>query len=508
MLCCQLSLAQESFINGLYLGNGCRIIEAPKSKRYNPKKHEDISNYTPEALLDQRQNTLWSSSEDSKYPYVFVFELADEFQVQSLYFNNKSEEYEEGASAKRVKVEFSTTSAEDGFEEVLDIKLNANESNSIRFDDHKVRWVKLIILSNHGHKELVQLRSFQAMGSYTKVYSDNRNVEGTWQSNWGWVSLIRVQNNKYVGCYEFEDGEIVEGNIKHGRKLDFVWEEKSISNKGWAQLAICQGETRICGLWGKDNWKSNGKPIFGIWDFVKTSNIPKSCAIEVEKDSITTDTVINEPPLKSQFFLDLQLRDKDSDEPIAGATVALLSSDGNTSYTETTDNEGKIKLTIDENEYSLTIQKEGFLKVSEKLNYIKINPTESNQLPIWKARYTMNSLKVGDSFQLENIEFQRGKYTLLEESYPELNHLVDLLNEHPNMKIRVEGHTDNQGSSRLNKILSEQRVESVRDYLIEKGIKPKRIDGIGYGGTRPIADNRDPELRRKNRRVEIVILEL
>jgi OOP family OmpA-OmpF porin len=82
-----------------------------------------------------------------------------------------------------------------------------------------------------------------------------------------------------------------------------------------------------------------------------------------------------------------------------------------------------------------------------------------------------------------------------------------MLGQKETLKIRVDGHTDNQGDSHLNKILSIDRAKNVRDYLVAGGIDAERISFKGWGDTQAIVTNGTPESRQKNRRVEIVILE-
>lgn len=78
-----------------------------------------------------------------------------------------------------------------------------------------------------------------------------------------------------------------------------------------------------------------------------------------------------------------------------------------------------------------------------------------------------------------------------------------MLSANPTLKIIVEGHTDNVGSSPSNKTLSEQRALSVKTALVNKGIPAERIEAVGYGQDVPVADNSTEEGRTKNRRVEI-----
>ncbi|MGS2740693.1 OmpA family protein [Sinomicrobium sp. M5D2P17] len=103
----------------------------------------------------------------------------------------------------------------------------------------------------------------------------------------------------------------------------------------------------------------------------------------------------------------------------------------------------------------------------------------------------------------KTILFDTGKATIKTESAEVLDQIMSVLNEYPNSKFTVEGHTDSTGSAALNQKLSEQRAESVRKYLAEKGINPSRLSSIGFGKDKPIATNATAAGRKENRRVEI-----
>jgi outer membrane protein OmpA-like peptidoglycan-associated protein/Tol biopolymer transport system component len=113
--------------------------------------------------------------------------------------------------------------------------------------------------------------------------------------------------------------------------------------------------------------------------------------------------------------------------------------------------------------------------------------------------------EVGSKIKLNNIFFAQSKYYLRENSYPELLRLVKILKEYPQVEIRLEGHTDNQGDPALNLKLSLDRVNEVKKYLVQKGIAGRRITAEGFGDTKPIASNEQEETRKLNRRVEFVI---
>ena len=80
-----------------------------------------------------------------------------------------------------------------------------------------------------------------------------------------------------------------------------------------------------------------------------------------------------------------------------------------------------------------------------------------------------------------------------------------MLYDHADIEIRIEGHTDSQGSSSYNLRLSQDRAASVRAYLIQQGIAPDRMESVGFGEERPVDTNDTPEGRAVNRRVEFHI---
>lgn len=102
------------------------------------------------------------------------------------------------------------------------------------------------------------------------------------------------------------------------------------------------------------------------------------------------------------------------------------------------------------------------------------------------------------------VNFDRGKASILPESEPVLAEVQKLLEARPDLKVRIEGHTDNSGSPAVNQPLSQKRAAAVMGWLIAKGIDPDRLTAQGYGDSKPIADNSTSEGRAKNRRVELV----
>ncbi len=117
-------------------------------------------------------------------------------------------------------------------------------------------------------------------------------------------------------------------------------------------------------------------------------------------------------------------------------------------------------------------------------------------------------LEKGQTVRMNNIFFETAKYELLEDSYVELNRVVELLNQNPKLHILIEGHTDNVGDNSSNKILSGNRANAVFEYLTNRGIDKSRLKVKGYGESKPISDNSTEEGRKQNRRVQFKILEM
>ncbi len=109
-------------------------------------------------------------------------------------------------------------------------------------------------------------------------------------------------------------------------------------------------------------------------------------------------------------------------------------------------------------------------------------------------------------FQLDNVQFQTGSAQLSDLSAYELQNLADFMKENVDLKIEVQGHTDNTGDEDANIALSQSRADQVAGFLTKAGISPDRVISKGYGSSVPVESNDTEEDRAKNRRVQIEIL--
>ncbi|RXG33061.1 Thrombospondin type 3 repeat-containing protein [Leeuwenhoekiella marinoflava DSM 3653] len=109
--------------------------------------------------------------------------------------------------------------------------------------------------------------------------------------------------------------------------------------------------------------------------------------------------------------------------------------------------------------------------------------------------------------QVRTVLFDLNKATIRAESYEALNAVAETMNEYPNTRFLIEGHTDSQGSDAYNLKLSDERAASVKDYLIKQGLPATRLSSEGFGESKPVATNATAAGRQQNRRVEISLIE-
>lgn len=198
-----------------------------------------------------------------------------------------------------------------------------------------------------------------------------------------------------------------------------------------------------------------------------------------------------------------RIRDKVTGKPIENAQLIFTDLEsGKEIHTIESNKQGRYFAVLPANsDYALSVQQEGYLFHSE--NFALKNEGRETA---FKLDVDLSPLESGSVITLKNVFFNSDSYELRSESYPELNSIVTLLTENQELKISLDGHTDNEGDPGYNQKLSEDRAKAVRDYLIQEGIDASRLQYKGYGESQPIADNANPDGRQQNRRTELRIL--
>lgn len=200
--------------------------------------------------------------------------------------------------------------------------------------------------------------------------------------------------------------------------------------------------------------------------------------------------------LKNVIILRGSILNEKTNQPI----MANLTFQSSASLSTSSGADGRYQIQIPTiTEYVLVLEAPGYIGRVEKLN---IQTLEMKEI---QMNFKLQPIEVGTTVNLKSVLFQQSTAILLEESYDELNMVVDFMKINPKVEIELAGHTDNRGISVHNVKLSQERVDNVKKYLVSKGIESKRITGKGYGGIKPIADNNAEETRKLNRRVEFII---
>jgi outer membrane protein OmpA-like peptidoglycan-associated protein len=148
------------------------------------------------------------------------------------------------------------------------------------------------------------------------------------------------------------------------------------------------------------------------------------------------------------------------------------------------------------------------IRKSLKVAAIPVNPPLQSAETISPQAETKRLAWIsGNKIELaEPIKFLLNEAVILPESLPVVNDVLKVMQENPGIKIRVEGHTDDEGPARYNQELSEYRSIWIKIFLLARGIAAERVQVFGFGKSRPVASNTTPVGREKNRRVELRII--
>lgn len=268
-------------------------------------------------------------------------------------------------------------------------------------------------------------------------------------------------------------------------------------------------------------YDADSKGTFQYWNFngIKINN-PKD-------RKPAPDSPVEEPVLKAEDFRVYgRILNAATGEPINAKIICSGKGTGEVIDSLQTSRTGKYEFYVNENEVSFDVSAPGFEPLTEALNlrlFLKSGSFEKDIYVEPDAREAAEEepavtedtppAAIGErlneeatAFKLDKVYFNLGQAVILQESYEQLDNLAAYLNAHPDLKIQVEGHTDNQGDPAANQKLSLERAFNVRRYLVEKGVDGKRIRFKGYGSSRPVSPNDTEENRSRNRRVEYTIV--
>ncbi len=197
--------------------------------------------------------------------------------------------------------------------------------------------------------------------------------------------------------------------------------------------------------------------------------------------------------------------DKDSKTKLKAKIEIIDNSTGLKVYTEEVDDKNGYTVALPSDKkhksYTINVTVEGYVVYTETVD-VSGNKEIDKNIELEKVKVVISNVII-----LDHVYFDYDKAHIKDESRPELDSALMYLNANPEIKIEIEGHTDNVGSADYNLKLSQDRANSVRDYLISKGFDPKRILKVtGFGNTRPLVQGDSEDAKSKNRRVEFELI--
>lgn len=193
--------------------------------------------------------------------------------------------------------------------------------------------------------------------------------------------------------------------------------------------------------------------------------------------------------------------DVSTEKPVNAKLIFELVDYPSTPDTISTLNNNYRRKITDQIKYKVVVEKEGYLYYEQEVQVLEVN-----QQRVKRVDFRIVPIEKGKSFVLEKLNFNANSYIIRRESYTEVDGLVLFMLRNPSISIEIGGHTNGLCDDDFCNTLSQQRAESVRNYLIQKGVAADRVTAKGYGKTRPVSTNDTPEGRSLNQRVEITIL--
>lgn len=203
-------------------------------------------------------------------------------------------------------------------------------------------------------------------------------------------------------------------------------------------------------------------------------------------------------PTESEALIDVTVTNFKG-VPRANEPIIFKSVKTKQQYPGTTDAQGKFSLLLAKADtYSILYSN---YKENVEYNKLKIDSTKDIETITVKIK-----IEPPKTFVLDNVLFDTGKASLKSSSFKALNDLVELMKMKSTLVIEIGGHTDNVGKADVNMRLSQARANTVRNYLVKKGIAANRVKAKGFGDTKPVAPNDTEEGRKQNRRTEVNII--
>ena len=213
------------------------------------------------------------------------------------------------------------------------------------------------------------------------------------------------------------------------------------------------------------------------------------------------ESAMNNMGVSGSTVLDGVVLDSQNKSPLSAVIEVNNLNDELIAVAVSDPNTGKFSIALNPGEYTINTTELGYLFRSDSLLI-----SETNTPKVINKIIFLNRIEIDQTVILNNIHFDFDKATLKRASFTDIEKVVKFMNDNPSVKLEIAGHTDNEGPSYYNKRLSQRRAQAVVNALIDRGISADRLTSVGYGKSKPIANNATSKGRALNRRTEFKIL--
>ncbi|SMO67256.1 OmpA family protein [Solitalea koreensis] len=328
----------------------------------------------------------------------------------------------------------------------------------------------------------------------TDLYFCERKDDGSWSNPLNLGAKINSVGNERSPSFD--------------KKGDFYFASNGRVGMGGLDIYYCKGE--------KTTWtepQNMGYPINTPQDdfLITFNNDGKSGFLSSNRfGGRGSDDIYSFVRKELKFILEGTVTNRKSGKKLQNAIVTLYDKTGNTNVKLATDENGFFKFHLaEESDYSLTAEKTNY--ITGRKDGISTKGKVESAILYAKLDLGIDSIEIDKAIKIENIYYDLDKWNIRADALPELDKLVQAMNDNPTMVIELASHTDSRAGDAYNMTLSKKRAQSAVDYIISKGIDKSRIIAKGYGETRPINKcvNGVPcteDQYQQNRRTEFTIL--
>lgn len=423
---------------------------------------------------------------------------------------------------------------------IYDGSENGGDIMQVFYNEEKGKWKKPKSLSKYVSMKSMETSAALSPGG-TELYfvSDNSeltnggkdifisrmNAKGKWDEP---LNLGRLINSRYdeEGVFLSKDGRTMYFSSKgHNSMGGFdIFKSELVGEGRWSapenlgfpintpedEVFYVTDESGVNGYYS--TIREGGYGEKDIYRVVTLGSEKELITLTKEKLSAMDDyleidpflTIPSKLSLDTSIYLKGMVRDtmNGADTTVLARLQFMDPGSGNIVANAMTGNDGYYRTRLPEAKvYGVEINATGYLYYLDILDLSKIDRENPPLIDFY-----LQPIEIGTKVVLENIYFQTGKSILTPNSYDALDQVARFLENNRSVRLEISGHTDNTGSVRFNKALSEARARAVVNYLINHGVSAERLEYKGYADEQPVADNSTEEGREMNRRVEFKIL--